>query len=246
LEDEMTNRMKLLAAVAAVALPAAMAGAQGTLHVPLGQPAAPPAHRTPRTTHATPTPAPAANTATEDRQTTTSPADAPATVNRHAEPGTQTDAATDAATDATNEARTQARTPPTGLPAPAAQAQATTPAGEAAPVAQARAQTPSAGQAAPAAQAQAEGATAAATAGAVRAATAADLHSGVQVRDQSGGVVGTVESADATGAVVSTGSVRARLPLTSFGTNGQNLVISLSKAELEAAAGHAQAQPSAG
>jgi hypothetical protein len=242
--------MKLLAAVAAVALPAAMAGAQGTLHVPLGQPAAPPAHRTPRTTHATPTPAPAANTATEDRQTTTPPADAPATVNRHAEPGTQTDAATDAATDATTEATSQARTPPTGLPAPAAQAQAMTPPAEAAPVAQARAQTPPAGQAAPAAQAQAgvqaEGATAAATAGAVRAATAADLHSGAQVRDQSGGVVGTVESADATGAVVSTGSVRARLPLTSFGTNGQNLVISLSKAELEAAAGHAQARPSAG
>jgi hypothetical protein len=33
----MNNRMKLLAAVAAVALPAAMAGAQGTQHAPLGQ-----------------------------------------------------------------------------------------------------------------------------------------------------------------------------------------------------------------
>jgi hypothetical protein len=240
--------MRLLAAVAAVALPAAIAGAQGTQHVPLGQPAPPPSHRTPRTTHATPTPAPTANTATEDQQTTTPAADAPATVNRNAEPGTRTDAAS----DATTQAATQASRPPTGLPAPAAQAQATTPPAAAAPAAQAQAgtQTPPAGQAAPAAQAQAgaqaQGAAPAAAAVPVRAATAADLHSGLQVRDQSGGVVGTVESADASGAVVSTGSVRARLPLTSFGTNGQNLVISLSKTELEAAAGHAQAQPSAG
>lgn len=197
----MRNRMKLLAAVAAVALPAAMAGAQGTVHVPLGQPAPPPS----RTTH--PTPAPTANTATEDAQTTVPPANTPATVNQNAEPGTQADAAAQAAT--------QAQTaPPAGQPAPAANAQAqaaTTPA------------TPP-----------------------VRAATAADLRAGVQVRDQAGGVVGTVESADAAGAVVSTGTVRARLPVASFGTNGQNLVISMTKTELEAAAGHAAPQPSAG
>jgi hypothetical protein len=52
-------------------------------------------------------------------------------------------------------------------------------------------------------------------------------------------VVGTVESADAASAVVSTGTVRARLPLASFGANGQGLVISMTKGQLEAAAAHA-------
>src|SRR5205085_854635 len=104
-----------------------------------------------------------------------------------------------------------------------------------------------AGQAAPAAQAQAgaqaEAATPAAAA-AVRVATAADLRSGVQARDQTGGLVGTVESADATGAVVSTGTIRARLPLASFGASGQGLVISMTRGQLEAAARSQPAQPS--
>jgi hypothetical protein len=77
------------------------------------------------------------------------------------------------------------------------------------------------------------------------AATAADVHAGVQVRDQTGGMVGTIESVDATGAVVATGTARAKLPLTSFGRNGQGLVISLTRAQLEAAAQQAQPTPSA-
>ena len=48
-------------------------------------------------------------------------------------------------------------------------------------------------------------------------------------------MVGTVESADASGAVVTTGTARARLPLTSFGRNNQGLVIAMTKAQLEAA-----------
>ena len=100
-------------------------------------------------------------------------------------------------------AAAQAQTPPPEQVAPAAQAQAAT-------------QAPATTTTAPAAQAQAA-ATAPAAAAPVRAATAADLHAGIQVRDQAGGVVGTVETADASGAVVSTGTIRARLPLASFG-----------------------------
>ena len=72
--------------------------------------------------------------------------------------------------------------------------------------------------------------------GPVARATAADLRTGVQVRDQSGGLVGTVETADAGGAVVNTGAARARIVLSSFGRNNQGLVISMTKAQFEAAA----------
>jgi hypothetical protein len=224
----MTNRMKLFAAVAAVALPAAMAGAQST--APGGGAHRPTTHAThmttPRAETPAPAPAPTANTATEDAQDATAqPANAPAAVNQNAEPGTRANAAA------------QAQIPPAEQAAPAAQAQAATQAPSTAP-ATARAATANA-------QAQAA-ATPPAAALPVRAATAADLHAGVQVRDQSGGVVGTVETADASGAVVSTGTIRARLPLTSFGTNGQALVISMTRGQLEAAATHSQPQPSAG
>jgi hypothetical protein len=70
----------------------------------------------------------------------------------------------------------------------------------------------------------------------VTAATAADVHTGVAVHDTQGGMVGTVESADASGAVVNTGAARARLPLTSFARNDQGLIISMTKSQLEAAA----------
>jgi hypothetical protein len=168
-------------------------------------------------------------------------------VNRNAEPGTQTNAqaqATPPTGQPAADAQAQAAAP-ADQPAPAANAQAATqtPPPAAAPVAQAQAatQAPPAA-AAPAAQAQAA-ATPPAAAAPVRAATAADLHTGVQVRDQAGGVVGTIETADASGAVVSTGTVRARLPLTSFGANGQALVISMTRGQLEAAAAQAQPQP---
>ena len=187
----MTNRLKLLAAVAAIALPAGMASAQsaapggGAARPTTG--AVPPPVQTPST----------ANTATEDVQ---------------------------AATEATTAATTSATT---GQPPE-----------QATPQADASAHTN--------VQANAQAATAAAAAAPVRLATAADLRAGVQVRDSSGGVVGTVESADATGAVVSTGRVRARLALASFGANGQALVISMTRAQLEAAASQAAPRPSAG
>ncbi|MGE0179333.1 MAG: hypothetical protein AB7O91_05890 [Sphingomonas sp.] len=67
-------------------------------------------------------------------------------------------------------------------------------------------------------------------------ATAADVRAGVEVRDPAGAMVGTVESADADSAIVSTGSVRADIPIASFGRSSQGLVLAMTRAELEAAA----------
>ena len=69
----------------------------------------------------------------------------------------------------------------------------------------------------------------------VTTATAADVKVGVPVFDQTGGVVGKVESVTAKGAVVSTGKAKASVPISSFGKNDKGLVISMTKAELDAA-----------
>ena len=66
--------------------------------------------------------------------------------------------------------------------------------------------------------------------------TSADVKAGAQVFDQQGGTVGKVDSVDPEGVVVSTGSVRAKIPLSSFGAGSKGLVIGATKAELEAAA----------
>ena len=78
---------------------------------------------------------------------------------------------------------------------------------------------------------------AAAEAGAdpVVAVTNSDVQEGSPVHDPAGGLVGTVESVNENGAVVSTGSARARLPFSSFGRNARGLVISMTRAELETA-----------
>jgi hypothetical protein len=138
-------------------------------------------------------------------------------------------------------------TPPTQQPQDATETQAQQPENMPTAAEPQTAQTPppattpaAATQPAPAAGAQAQAAPAATGAG--RAATAADLRAGVQVRDQQGGIVGTIESADAASAVVFTGAARGRLALTSFGSNGQGLVIAMTKAQLEAAV--AAARPS--
>ena len=67
-------------------------------------------------------------------------------------------------------------------------------------------------------------------------ATEADIKAGVAVFDADGNAVGKIESVDAKGAVVSTGSAKAQVPLSSFGRSDKGLVISMSRAELEAAA----------
>ena len=73
-------------------------------------------------------------------------------------------------------------------------------------------------------------------AGPIVAATAADVATGKPVLDPQGGAVGTIESVTADGAVVATGKSRVQLPLASFAKNNAGLVISLTKAELDAQA----------
>jgi hypothetical protein len=79
----------------------------------------------------------------------------------------------------------------------------------------------------------------------ITAATAADVKAGVSVYDQKGGLVGKVESVSAKGAVVSTGSARALIPVSSFAKNDKGLVMSMTKAELEAASPKTTAKPAA-
>ena len=83
------------------------------------------------------------------------------------------------------------------------------------------------------AEAQAEAA-AEAEADPVTPVTLSDVEEGSPVHDPEGGLVGTVESVNENGAVVSTGSARARLPFSSFGRNGRGLVISMTRGQLEA------------
>jgi hypothetical protein len=71
------------------------------------------------------------------------------------------------------------------------------------------------------------------------AATADDVKTGVSVYDQKGGLVGKVASVSANGAVVNTGKARAEIPLSSFAKNDKGLVMSMTKAELEAASAKA-------
>ncbi|HVQ06954.1 MAG TPA: hypothetical protein VMS43_00820 [Allosphingosinicella sp.] len=227
----MTLRIKLLAA-AAFALPATMASAQqiaptappppmgGALHagtqanVP-PQPVVPPAET------------PALGTVQQRAQPTAPPAP-PA-------PAQPTETADDVAEQAADavEADTVAQT---RIQAAAQGAASAAPTATTPPPATA---APPAAPAAPAAPVQAQAqplAPPAVPAGPVSHATAADLRAGIQVRDASGGLVGTVESADAGGAVVNTGTVRARVALSSLGRNNQGLVIALTKAQFEAAA----------
>ena len=70
----------------------------------------------------------------------------------------------------------------------------------------------------------------------VTAATAADVKAGVSVFDQKGGVVGKVDSVSGKTAVVSTGKVKASVPISSFAKGDKGLVISMSKAEIDAQA----------
>lgn len=67
------------------------------------------------------------------------------------------------------------------------------------------------------------------------AATQADIKAGVEVFDNAGVAVGTVQSVTATGAVVASGKLRAEVPTASFAKNAKGLVIGISKAEFEAA-----------
>ena len=83
-------------------------------------------------------------------------------------------------------------------------------------------------QSAPAAPAQP-----AATASAPTPAVSADLVVGAQVMDQNGQPVGTIQEADAAGAVVNTGTALGRLNLDAFYKNERGLMIGYSRAQFE-------------
>jgi hypothetical protein len=74
-----------------------------------------------------------------------------------------------------------------------------------------------------------------ADAGQVKQATAADIKVGAEIYDPKGGAVGKVESVAADGVVVSTGSVKAKIPAKAIGRSDKGLVIAMTKTEFEAA-----------
>ena len=124
--------------------------------------------------------------------------------------------------------------PPAQQPADAAMTQPAPAAPAQQPAATAQTQTATQPAQRPAATAQTQPAPAAQPAP-VGVATAADIRAGAPVLDPQGGTVGTIESVAADGAVVATGTARARIPLASFGKSDRGLVISVTRAQLEAA-----------
>ena len=72
--------------------------------------------------------------------------------------------------------------------------------------------------------------------GQLTAATLADAKAGASVHDQKGGTVGKIVSATAKGVVIDTGTVKAAIPISSFGKSDKGLVISMTKEEIDAAA----------
>ena len=70
----------------------------------------------------------------------------------------------------------------------------------------------------------------------VTAVTKADVKAGASIHDQSGGVVGKIDSVSAKGAVLDTGTVKVTIPLSSIAKGDNGLVISMTKAEIDAAA----------
>ncbi|WP_420142049.1 hypothetical protein [Sphingomonas sp.] len=64
---------------------------------------------------------------------------------------------------------------------------------------------------------------------------------GMSVVDASGATVGTIESVTAQGAVVSTGTAKAALPLNAFAKRDNGVAISMTKAQLEQAVSAAPA-----
>lgn len=74
----------------------------------------------------------------------------------------------------------------------------------------------------------------------IKPATQADVKVGAAVSDSAGVSFGKVEAVGAQGVTVSSGGIRAKLPLSSIGVGPNGLVISVTKADFEAAARAAQ------
>lgn len=64
----------------------------------------------------------------------------------------------------------------------------------------------------------------------------ADVKAGATVYDLQGNSVGTIESVDGEAAILNTGSAKVKVPVASFAQGDKGLAISMSKAEIEAAA----------
>ncbi|WP_076071446.1 hypothetical protein [Sphingomonas montana] len=71
---------------------------------------------------------------------------------------------------------------------------------------------------------------------------ATSVKAGATVTDVAGGTVGTIKSVEGDLAVLSTGTVEVRLPLSSFAAGANGPVIGLTKAQVEAAASGATAE----
>ncbi len=75
------------------------------------------------------------------------------------------------------------------------------------------------------------------------AAAPADVVAGSALSDSKGEPIGTIESVDAEGAVVASGTTRIRVPLNSFGKNKKGLLLGITKADFEAAVAKATTKP---
>lgn len=75
-----------------------------------------------------------------------------------------------------------------------------------------------------------------AAASSAAAAAAAKITAGAMVKDTAGGSVGTIKSIEGEFALVDTSAVQVKLPLTAFAANGDGVVVSMTKAQIEAAA----------
>jgi len=69
---------------------------------------------------------------------------------------------------------------------------------------------------------------------AASATAGAGVTAGAAVFDASGNPVGTIESVSGANAVLSTGTVKASIPIASFGKGAKGLVVGITKADLEA------------
>ena len=77
-----------------------------------------------------------------------------------------------------------------------------------------------------------------------RAATPAEVIAGAAVSDRAGVQLGTIESVDASGAVILTAVGRARIPLNAFGKNSHGLLLQTTKAQFEDSVARANTTPS--
>lgn len=77
-----------------------------------------------------------------------------------------------------------------------------------------------------------------------RPATPAEVIAGAAVNDSAGVQLGTIESVDASGAVIVTAVGRARIPTEAFGKNSHGLLLQTTKAQFDASVASANATPS--